>query len=103
MSVISKLDVEIGECVRHARLSKGLTQTMLARRLNVELSEISRIETGQQRIRSSQLWAICHRLNVPVSVFLDSLKYIPELSERDEERDPGVPPHIHSEIIVSLD
>ena len=55
---------EIGERVRTARLSHGMSQAQLAAALDVSVPYISHIEQGKQAMSVVTLHAICNRLSV---------------------------------------
>ena len=55
---------EIGERVRQARTKKGITQTQLAKELEVSPHFLSNIEQGKQTMSVTTLSAICEALDV---------------------------------------
>ena len=60
----------IGQRLKKARLSKGLTQDNLAEKLNVSVAYLSRIETGSIRINLPRLNEICTELEITESFVL---------------------------------
>lgn len=54
----------IGERLKKARLSKGLTQEVLSNRLGVSIAFLSRIERGSSHISLKRLSQICDILDV---------------------------------------
>ena len=60
----------IGQRIKKARLSKGLTQDNLAESLNVSVAYLSRIETGSIRINLPRLNEICNLLGITESYVL---------------------------------
>lgn len=60
----------IGQRIKKARLSKGLTQDNLAENLNVSVAYLSRIETGSIRINLPRLNEICNLLGITESYVL---------------------------------
>ena len=55
--------------LRLARLTKGFTQEQLANELDIEISQISRIERGVINTSVTTLYEISKVLNVDVSEF----------------------------------
>jgi transcriptional regulator with XRE-family HTH domain len=69
---VDKLDknsilINFGKNLRLTRLEKGFTQEQLANELNVEISQISRIERGVINTSVTTLYSISKILNVDVS------------------------------------
>jgi transcriptional regulator with XRE-family HTH domain len=59
--------INFGKTLRLTRLAKGLTQEQLANELNVEISQISRIERGVINTSVTTLYAISKVLNISIS------------------------------------
>lgn len=55
----------LGQKIRDARQSKGLSQQELANLCNVELSQINRIELGKINTSVSHLFLVAEKLGVP--------------------------------------
>jgi transcriptional regulator with XRE-family HTH domain len=62
----------VGQALKRARESKGLTQKQLAEMLYVDPSLVCRWEKGQRRIMADELITILEILEIP----LDELKKI---------------------------
>jgi len=62
-----ELLLKFGENLRKARESKGFTQAQLANELNVEISQISRIERGVINTSVTTIYSISYVLKVNVS------------------------------------
>jgi len=62
-----KLLLKFGENLRRVRESKGFTQAQLANELNVEISQISRIERGVINTSVTTIYSITCVLKVNVS------------------------------------
>ena len=60
----------IGERLKKARLTKGLTQENLAESLNISIAYLSRIETGTTKLNLKRLSEICKLLDVSESEIL---------------------------------
>lgn len=73
------LDHHIGNRLRQLRESRKLGQEDVGEILEVSLQQISRFETGAQRLRAAQLYMLARGLDVPVSWFYGGYK------ESDEE------------------
>lgn len=56
--------MEIVDVIRKLRLMRGLKQTEFANALGIESATYSRIETGKQELRLSQLFIIAELLNM---------------------------------------
>lgn len=61
----------IGERLKKARLSKGLTQEVLSNRLSVSIAFLSRIERGSSHISLKRLSQLCDILNVNIGAIID--------------------------------
>ena len=62
-------DVEVGRRIRAQRLSKGLSQTDLGRRLGVSFQQVQKYEKGFNRVGAGRLQAIAEILEVPITFF----------------------------------
>ena len=60
----------IGERLKKARLSKGLTQEQLAETLDVSVAFLSRAERGNVKINLARITQICDILDVPIGYIL---------------------------------
>jgi len=84
MGVASELDGEIGQRLRRARLSKGLTQQGLAEKIGISFQQVQKYENGSNRISSSRLLGIVGSLGIPITYFFDELggqDFVPDESE----------------------
>ncbi|MEU4599412.1 helix-turn-helix domain-containing protein [Nocardia sp. NPDC023988] len=62
--------IEIGDRVRESRLSAGLSQEQLARRISSERSKIAKIESGTRQINAVELTRLAAALGMPIGHFL---------------------------------
>ena len=62
-------DVEVGRRIRAQRLSKGLSQTDLGRKLGVSFQQVQKYEKGFNRVGAGRLQAIAEVLEVPITFF----------------------------------
>lgn len=60
----------IGERIKKARKTQGLTQDMLAEKLNVSIGYVSQVERGITKISLDLLGAISSILNCDVAYFI---------------------------------
>lgn len=71
MSRIHPVDRHVGQRVRLARLSKGMSQTRLAESVGLTFQQIQKYEKGTNRVGASRLQAISDILGVPVSFLFE--------------------------------
>ncbi len=64
--------INVGERIRCIRKSAEMTQAELAEALNMEQSEISRIERGERKLSVHCLMQIASVLTVPVQKLLET-------------------------------
>ncbi len=67
------VDVHVGRQLRIRRLSLGLSQTEVAKRLGLTFQQIQKNEKGANRIGAGRLYDLAEILDVPVSYFYDGL------------------------------
>ena len=60
----------IGERIKRARKAKGMTQELLAERLNVSIGYVSQVERGITKISLDLLGAISGILNTDIAHFI---------------------------------
>ncbi|MEE2048916.1 XRE family transcriptional regulator [Nocardiopsis tropica] len=61
---------QIGERVRESRAAAGLSQHLLAERVGLERSMVSKLENGERRIDAVELTRLARALDYPLSHFL---------------------------------
>lgn len=66
--------IELGERIKKLRKSKKITQSELARKIRLDRTFLSRVESGKQNITIDNLSLICKGLNVSLSYFFSSFK-----------------------------
>ena len=72
MQNLSKI---VGENLKLARRQKGLTQTQVAERLNMQQQQYSRYETGKFQLSYELIVALCEILETtPNELFSDLIK-----------------------------
>ena len=62
------------DLIRRLREEKGVTQTVLAERLKVPQSFVSKVETGERRLDILELRRVCGALQIPFRKFVDLLE-----------------------------
>jgi transcriptional regulator with XRE-family HTH domain len=65
--------VRLGKLLREARVSAGLTQQALARRVGCPTSRVSRVELGQRRLYMNEFFALARALNIDAAELLTRL------------------------------
>ena len=60
----------IGERLKKARISKGLTQEQLAEKLDVSVAFLSRAERGNVKINLPRITQICDILDISISTII---------------------------------
>ena len=64
-------NIHLGKKLRMRRLSLGLTQTKVARAINVTFQQIQKYEKGTNGVSSSRLLQLSNFLKIPVTYFYD--------------------------------
>jgi transcriptional regulator with XRE-family HTH domain len=62
------------DLVRRIREEKGITQQVLAQRLDVPQSFVSKVETGERRLDILELRSLCVALELPIKRFIQLLE-----------------------------
>lgn len=68
---MGKLNKKIGNKIKQIRIAKGIKQFALAEKLNMEPSNLTRIESGYQFPKEENLQKIADNLNVDVKDIFD--------------------------------
>ena len=69
-----RVDIHVGARLRELRLTRGMTQTDLARELKISFQQVQKYEKGTNRVGSSRLWEIAQVLDTTVGSFFDGLE-----------------------------
>ena len=77
MRVTNHIDAEIGRRLRQGRLVENLTQSDLAKKLDISFQQCQKYENGTNRVSASRLWAISRVLGLPITYFYDGLDDAP--------------------------
>jgi transcriptional regulator with XRE-family HTH domain len=73
-SEISKIDRHIADKLKHARLSRNMSQQELAARLGITFQQVQKYEKGQNRVSSSRLYEISKIMDVDFSYFVNDIE-----------------------------
>lgn len=65
------LIVQVGNRIRELRIERGLSQLDLADEAEVPLSQIGRIERGENNPTISTLYALCNALKIELKTLVD--------------------------------
>ena len=79
----------LGNKLKLRRLALGLTQTKVAKAINVTFQQIQKYENGSNRISASRLYEISQILSVEPSFFFQGL---PTPNADSEDPDPAIDP-----------
>jgi transcriptional regulator with XRE-family HTH domain len=78
-------DVEVGRLVRALRMSRGLSQTVLANHIGVTFQQVQKYEHGGNRISIGRLTRIAKLFGVSVPYLLDGSKQAAGLKSRAKD------------------
>ncbi len=67
------VDIHVGGRLRAQRALFGLSQTDLAKQLDITFQQLQKYESGGNRITAGRLWEAGKALSVPVSYFFEGL------------------------------
>lgn len=67
------VDIHVGKKIKQIRTLRRLSQTDVARRLNLSFQQIQKYEIGSNRVAASRLFELSQILNVPPSYFFEGL------------------------------
>jgi transcriptional regulator with XRE-family HTH domain len=77
-----ELNQHLGKQLRARRSALGLTQTQVARAINVTFQQIQKYEKGTNGVSSSRLLQLANFLKVPVKYFFEEFKYFQNLDSQ---------------------
>lgn len=78
------VDVHVGRKLKQIRTMRRLSQTDVARELNLSFQQIQKYEIGSNRIAASRLYDLARILDVPTSYFFEGLEAPKEGSETSD-------------------
>ena len=69
---MSDIKKQVGTIIREARKSKGLTQTELAKRLEVQRAVVNKFEVGDQNVTVLSLQKVADALSMVLKISLEN-------------------------------
>ncbi len=81
------VDVHVGRKLKQIRTLRRLSQTDIARKLDLSFQQIQKYEIGSNRVAASRLFELSQILDVPPSYFFDGLH---DNTNQPPKRDPGM-------------
>lgn len=72
------VDVHVGRKLKQIRTMRRLSQTDVARELDLSFQQIQKYEIGANRIAASRLYELSRILDVPTSYFFEGLDEDPD-------------------------
>ncbi|MEM1351220.1 MAG: helix-turn-helix transcriptional regulator [Pseudomonadota bacterium] len=81
------VDVHVGRKLKQIRTMRRLSQTDVARELDLSFQQIQKYEIGSNRIAASRLYELSQILDVPTSYFFEGLETD---SASSKPRDPSM-------------
>jgi transcriptional regulator with XRE-family HTH domain len=87
------VDVHVGRKLKQIRTLRRLSQTDVARQLNLSFQQIQKYEIGSNRVAASRLFELAQIFDVSPAYFFDGLK---DNDEKTTANDPGM------EIVTAL-
>ena len=67
------IDIHVGQQLRRARQSVGMSQTKLGESGGLSFQQIQKYESGKNRIAASRLYRIAESIGLPVAYFFEGL------------------------------
>ncbi len=74
-----RIDVEIGERLKQARVAARLSQTELGANLGISFQQVQKYEKGMNRIGSGRLYKVARVLGVKITYFFDDMDHLLDL------------------------
>lgn len=87
------VDVHVGRKLKQIRTMRRLSQTDVARQLDLSFQQIQKYEIGANRIAASRLYELAKIFGVPTSYFFEGLD---ASTNETDQNDPGM------EIVTAL-
>jgi transcriptional regulator with XRE-family HTH domain len=79
-----ELNQHLGKQLRARRSALGLTQTQVARAINVTFQQIQKYEKGTNGVSSGRLLQLSNFLKVPVKYFFEDFKDFQNLDKQEK-------------------
>ena len=77
----------LGNKLKLRRLALGLTQTKVAKAINVTFQQIQKYEKGTNGVSSNRLMQLSQFLKVPIIYFFEDYKEFKDINSSDEAND----------------
>ncbi len=81
------VDVHVGRKLKQIRTMRRMSQTDVAKELDLSFQQIQKYEIGSNRIAASRLYELSKILDVPTSYFFEGLD---SATDTSSQRDPGL-------------
>ena len=78
------VDIHVGKKLKQVRTLRRLSQTDVARKLDLSFQQIQKYEIGSNRIAASRLYELSRVLSVPVSYFFEGLEEAGQTMPKDQ-------------------
>ena len=78
------LNEVVGQRLKIARRNAKLTQTKLAKKLNISFQQIGKYEKGQNGLNAIRIVQISNLLNIPKSHLLENIELLGEVKQPDD-------------------
>jgi len=69
----NRIDTHLGRRLREMRIARDLSEAEMAKRLDIEVSQLRDHQAGTARIDPTRLFALAYLMDVPISAFFDGL------------------------------
>jgi len=79
------IDAVVGRTIRALRLSRGLSQGALGRRLGVSFQQVQKYENGTNRVGAGRLAQIAVALDVPMEALLQGVQAVKRRVRQDDD------------------
>jgi len=73
----TEIDKLVGQRIRAGWWRLGITQAELGKRIGIVMQQISKIESGENRVSAAQLFAISQALEMPLTEFFEGMDLEP--------------------------
>ena len=81
------VDVHVGKRLKQIRTLRRMSQTAVAKRLDLSFQQIQKYEIGSNRIAASRLFELSRILDVPTSYFFEGIAEPDAAADRDNSLD----------------
>ena len=78
------LNIIVGERLKDARKKAKLTQSKLAKKLNISFQQIGKYEKGQNGLNAIRIVQISNLLNIPKSYLLENIELLGKVKLPDD-------------------